>query len=65
MATMDLSLTLVPMPGMEVDWGPQVSLLPSSSRMGRSSDWKYWNVCSERGAAPGHTGSGRNRSKRA
>lgn len=32
--------------------GPQVSLLPKSSMMGRSRERKYWNVCRERGDAP-------------
>ena len=44
--------SLVPGPGVEAAWGPEVSLLPRSSMMGRSRERKYWNVCRERGEAP-------------
>ena len=43
---------LVPGPGRLEDWGPVVSVEPSSSMMGRSREAKYCCVLSDSGEAP-------------
>ena len=43
---------LVPGPGRLEDWGPVVSVEPSSSMMGRSREAKYCCVLRDSGEAP-------------